>query len=233
MGPFRGYVAYNYRDKMCASGLGSMTNKDVSTLTTEEKEEICDLVQEENRGLCRPRPSHVEGNAGRRTMSKLRVNAMWGKHVQSDICCHRMYLNALQEYLQTIQSLRIKRDSLVFRQIYGDLFECRYEYLEEEWGRAHNMNPYLAASVPGWARVLLHKKIRETSAAYGDTNSLIYLHKPSIHSEKWPNEGSRIGCWGDELEPFLDGVTFVALATVSSSTDATRRGRSTRSSRRG
>jgi hypothetical protein len=45
MGPFRGYVAYNYRDKMEASGWGSMTDKDVSTLTTEEKEEICDRVQ--------------------------------------------------------------------------------------------------------------------------------------------------------------------------------------------
>jgi hypothetical protein len=163
--PFRGYVAYNYRDKMEASGWASMTDKDVATLTEEEKQEICDRVQEENRGLCRPRPSHVEDNAGRRTMSKLRVNALWGKYVQSDTCCHSMYLNSLQEYLQTIQSPRVKRDSLVFRQIYGDLFECRYEYLEEEWGRAHNVNPYLTASVTGWARVLLHKKIRETSAA--------------------------------------------------------------------
>jgi hypothetical protein len=72
------------------------------------------------------------------------------------------------------------------------------------------VNPYLAASVTGWARVLLHKKIRETSAAYRDTNSVIYLHKPWIHPEKWPDEGSGIGCWGDE--PFLDGVVFVALA---------------------
>jgi hypothetical protein len=82
--------------------------------------------------------------------------------------------------------------------------------LEEEWGRAHNVNPYLAASVTGWARVLLHKKIRETSAAYCDTDSVIYLHRPSIHPEKWPDEGSGIGCWGDELEPFLDGVLLLA-----------------------
>jgi hypothetical protein len=127
-------VAYNYRDKMEASGWGSMTDKDVASLTEEEKTEICDCVQQENQGLCRPRPDHVEDNAGRRTMSKLRVNALWEKYVQSDTSCHRMYLNSLEEYLQTIQSPRIKRDSLVFRQIYGDLFECRYEYLEEEWG---------------------------------------------------------------------------------------------------
>jgi hypothetical protein len=76
----------------------------------------------------------VEDNAGRRTMSKLRVNALWGKYVQSDTCCHRIYLNSLQEYLQTIQSPRIKRNSLVFRQIFGDLFECRFEYLEERGG---------------------------------------------------------------------------------------------------
>jgi hypothetical protein len=155
-----------------------MTDKNVAELTVDEKEQICDRILLENRGLCRPRPSHVEDNPGRKTMSKLRVNALWDKYVQSDTCCHRMYLNSLLEYLQTIQSPRIKRDSLVFRQIYGDLFECRYEYLEEEWGRAHNVSPYLAASVTGWGRVLLHKKIRETSTAYCDTDSVIYLHRP-------------------------------------------------------
>jgi hypothetical protein len=55
-------------------------------------------------------------------------------------------------------------------------------------------------------------KRSETSAAYCDTDSVIYLHRPSIHPEKWPDEGSGIGCWGDELEPFIDGVLFVALA---------------------
>jgi hypothetical protein len=147
-----------------------------------------------------------------------------------------MYLNLLEEYLQTIQSPRIKRDSLVFRQIYEGLFECRYEYLDGEWGRAHNVNLYLAVSVTGWARVLLHKKIRETSAAYCDTDSVIYLYKPSIHPEKCLDEGPGIGCWGDELEPFLDGVLFVALApsaTAFSSTSAIREARSTRSNRRG
>jgi hypothetical protein len=73
-----------------------------------------------------------------------------------------------QEYLQTIQSHRIKQDSLVFRQIYGDL----------DVSTSKNVNPYLAASVTGWARVLLHQKIRETTAAYCDTDSVIYLHKP-------------------------------------------------------
>jgi hypothetical protein len=50
-GPPRGYAAYNYRDKMEVSGWGSMADKDVSTLTTEEKKEICDRVQQENRGF--------------------------------------------------------------------------------------------------------------------------------------------------------------------------------------
>jgi hypothetical protein len=81
-----------------------MTGKDYP----EDKEEICDRVQQENRGLCQPRPDHVEDNAGRRTMSKLRVTALGGKYVQSDTCNHRMYLDSLQEYLQTIQSPRIK-----------------------------------------------------------------------------------------------------------------------------
>jgi hypothetical protein len=42
------------------------------------------------------------------------------------------------------------------------MLECRYENLQDEWERAYIINPYLAASVTGWARVLLHKKIRET-----------------------------------------------------------------------
>jgi hypothetical protein len=125
-------------------------------------------------------------------MSKLRVNALWG-----GICAKRYLLPPDVRKLagRVLQSPRIKRDSLAFRQIYGDLFECRYEYLDEAWGRAHNVNPSLAASVTGCARVLLHKKVRKTSAAYCHTDSVIYLHKPSIHPERWPDEG----CWGDEL----------------------------------
>jgi hypothetical protein len=42
----QGYVAYNYRDKMEASAWASTTNKDVSTLTSEEEEEISNRVQE-------------------------------------------------------------------------------------------------------------------------------------------------------------------------------------------
>jgi hypothetical protein len=93
-GPFREYVVYNYRDKMEASGWASMTDKNVAELTPEEKKEICDRAQQESRGLCRPRPDHVEDNVGRRMMSKLRVNAVSGKYVQSDTCNHRIYLNS-------------------------------------------------------------------------------------------------------------------------------------------
>jgi hypothetical protein len=84
--------------------------------------------------------------------------------------------------------------------------------LEEDWGRAHNVNPYMAASVTGWARALLHKKIRQTSAAYCDTDSVIYLHKPGVHPDKWDDEGAGIGCWGDELEDGVKGTLFMALA---------------------
>jgi hypothetical protein len=146
-GPFQGYVAYNYRDKMEASGWKSMTDEDPAQLTKEQKETICDRVRDENRGLCRPRPDHIEDNPRRRTRSKLRVNSLWGKYVQRDVARGRKHLSSLGEYLAILQSPRIKRDSLQFRQIYNDLFEYRYEYLEEDWGRAHNANPYMAASV--------------------------------------------------------------------------------------
>jgi hypothetical protein len=112
-------------------------------------------------------------------MSKLRVNALWGKYVQADHSRHRLYLDSLTEYLEIIQSLRVKRESVEFRQICADMFECHYENLQDEWERAHNINPYLAASVTGWARVLLHKKIRETGAAYCD--NVVYLHKPGVN----------------------------------------------------
>jgi hypothetical protein len=58
-----------------------------------------------------------------------------------------MYLDTLVEYLEIIQSPKVERESVEFRQIYGDMLECSYENLHEEWERAHNINPYLAASV--------------------------------------------------------------------------------------
>jgi hypothetical protein len=33
--------------------------------------------------------------------------------------------------------------------------------------------------------------------------------------EKWPDEGSGIECWGDELKSLLYGASFVALAPKS------------------
>jgi hypothetical protein len=197
---------------MEASAWKSMTDLNPATLNEEELNAICDRVCDDNRQLCRPRPDHVEDNPGRRTMSKLRVNALWGKYVQSDHSRHRLYLDSLTEYLEIIQSPKVRRDSVEFRQIYGDMFECRYETLQDEWERAHNINPYLAASVTGWARVLLHKKIREAGVAYCDTDSVVYLHKPGVHPERWDDERSGIGCWGDELETGLKGELFMALA---------------------
>jgi hypothetical protein len=43
----------------------------------------------------------------------------------------------------------------------------------------------------------LHKKIRQTNAAYCNTDTVIYLHKPELHPDKWGDEGAGIGCWGD------------------------------------
>jgi hypothetical protein len=43
-------------------------------------------------------------------------------------------------------------------------------------------------------------------SAYCDTDTVIHLHKPSIHPDKCLDEGPAIGCWG------IDGVAFVALA---------------------
>jgi hypothetical protein len=54
-------VAYNYRDEMEASGWKSMTGRDLAVLSEGEKNE---RVRDENRGLCRPRPDHIEDNAG-------------------------------------------------------------------------------------------------------------------------------------------------------------------------
>jgi hypothetical protein len=92
-GPFKGYVAYNYRDKMVTSGWKNITDLDPATLSEEELNMICDRARDENRRLCRPRPEHVEDNPGGRTMSKLRVNALWSEYVQADHSRHRLYLD--------------------------------------------------------------------------------------------------------------------------------------------
>jgi hypothetical protein len=41
---------------------------------------------------------------GEEPLSKLRVNVLWGKHVQADHSRHRLYLDSLTEYLEVIQS---------------------------------------------------------------------------------------------------------------------------------
>jgi hypothetical protein len=58
--------------------------------------------------------------------------------------------------------------------------------MEEYWGRAHNINPNMAASMTGWARALLHNKIWQTNEP---TVPFIYTNR-GVHPEQWGDEGA-------------------------------------------
>jgi hypothetical protein len=210
-GPFRGYVSYNIREKIEASGWKGMTDADVSEWTYEQKLALCENEGLKNHGVGVPRPEYVESNPGLRYCAKLRVNSIWGKFVQQDSSRAREYLQSYGDYINLTQTIRLDKSSLQFRKIGKDMFDVVYKWKDFAKRRASAINPYLGASVTGWARVILHKKIRQTRAAYCDTDSVIYLHTPEMPL-RWPDEGSGLGEWSDEFERGNFGVQFYAVA---------------------
>lgn len=200
VGPFYGYMAHSFRDKMEASGWDDLTRDtpfEGQELTDEVKAQLAEYLERENKGLCRLRPEKVEKNKGKRYMAKLRINSLWGKFVQKDSTTERIRVQDYATYFDVMHSPKIDPRSISFHRVTDSLFECTYKWTETFVQRGARINPYLGASVTGWARTILHRKVREVDAIYCDTDSVIYKHSPS--RPPVTEIGAGIGQWQNEF----------------------------------
>lgn len=201
VGPFRGYIAKFFRDKMEASGwddLARDTPFEHQELTEDLKQQLAGYLYGQNKELCILRPERVELNKGKRYIAKLCINSIWGKFVQKDVLKEKIRVTTSEEYFQIMNDDHIEPTSVQFNFLASGMYECSFEWTEEFVQRGSKINPYLGASVTGWARVILHQQIRMTEAIYCDTDSVIYKHIPG--RTELTNIGAGIGQWQNEFD---------------------------------
>ena len=209
VGPMAGYVAHFLRDKMECSGWKALCGRVPENEA--EKKEICDHLEQENLGLCRPREDKIADNPGGRQLAKLRLNMLWGKFVQCPRAQTQEFISSYEEYLKLWYNPQIDKTTLMFRKIRKDFLEVRYSFLGA-LRSPMNTHYYLGGSCTAQARLKLTSMLRRIGkdrALYCDTDSAIYVQRPG---DEVIETGEALGQWSSELDDGVWGVQFMALA---------------------
>jgi hypothetical protein len=179
-GPMAGYVAYFLRDKMECSGWKALCGRVPETEA--DKSAVCDELERENLGLCRPRPEKVADNPGGRQLAKLRLNMLWGKFVQTPKNTTMKFITGYEDYMKLWFDNQVDKSTLMFRRIRDDLdfMEVRYGY-NTSLRAPVNTHYYLGGSCTAQARLKLTSMLRKVGperALYCDTDSVVYVQRP-------------------------------------------------------
>lgn len=213
-GPMAGYVATFLRSKMECSGWKALCGRIPET--EEEKKEVCDLLEEENLGLCRPRPDKVQDNPGGRQLAKLRLNMLWGKFVQTPCALTVKFISGYGEYAQLWFDNQVDKSTLQFRRLRDglDMMEVRYGHTNSARAPS-NTHYFLGASCTAQARLKLQGMLRHVGperALYCDTDSVVYVEREDDEEERRVKTGEALGQWSSELDEGVWGEEFMALA---------------------
>lgn len=154
-----------------------MTEMNVDDLV---KEAICDLIEELNGGMARPRKEKVTKNPVKRQLAKIFLNCLWGKLCQKPPKEFETFIYGYQQYLEICSNIAIDQTSLNFRHVNGDTFKVRYKCTDQLTETNRIINVYIAASVTAHAQVHLMRqmfRIGPDRILYCDTDSIMFLRK--------------------------------------------------------
>jgi len=211
VGPMSGYVAYFLRDKMECSGWKALCGREPESEA--EKEAVCNQLEAENLGLCRPRPDKVMDNPGGRQLAKLRLNMLWGKFVQTPKATTMKFITGYEDYVKLWFDNQVDKSTLMFRRIRDglDFMEVRYGF-NSALRAPTNTHYYLGGSCTAQARLKLTgmlRRVGEERALYCDTDSVVYVQRPG---DEEIETGEALGHWSSELDEGVWGEEFLALA---------------------
>lgn len=213
-GPMAGYVANFLRSKMECSGWKALCGREPETEA--EKEDICNHLEAENLGLCRPRPDKVQDNPGGRQLAKLRLNMLWGKFVQTPCALTVKFISGYGEYAQLWFDNQVDKSTLQFRRLRDglDMMEVRYGHTNSARAPS-NTHYFLGASCTAQARLKLQSMLRYVGsdrALYCDTDSVVYVQRDDDGEDRRVKTGEALGQWSSELDEGVWGEEFMALA---------------------
>lgn len=137
-------------------------------------------------------------NKGRKAMSKLCLNSLWGKFGQSPNMKTDHYCNSVGEWLKYVR--RAEKGEIIIhdREHCGDSVLIQYTEEQDNKTSLINTNIALCAMITSHARCRLYEVIGKLGdrVRYCDTDSCIYERR---EGEYEPPSGKMLGEWEDEL----------------------------------
>lgn len=171
-GLFSGYVDYWLRIKIEAEGWPSENMSDA------EKKAYCDDLEEQNGGIGRPREDCVAKNPGKRALSKLMLNSLWGKFAQKPRTSEHAYVTTPGRFDDLIMSPYTDKTTMRFMEYAPDALLATFSLVSNFKQSPTRSNCYLAAFVTAHARVRLHGLMERAgyrSVIYCDTDSVMFV----------------------------------------------------------
>lgn len=206
---FRGYVSHFLKQKQEADGW----KKAGASCAEPGEEEQLRVVEElciSNGGIGRMNPKKVAVNPVKRQISKLNLNCIWGKFVQTRHEEFQISINGCREYFDFLDHPNVDQRTIKFRHVKDNLFKVDYKRIDDKKSGRNNYNVWIGSSVTAHARNRLNGKALEIGSGkvcYSDTDSLVFAKKPGD-----PDPCRKgLGQWQDE-KPNKKIMKFIGLA---------------------
>ena len=198
----RGYMEFFLRMKQEAEGwekLGKdiLNGKTEAELTEKDKNEIAEMIFNNNGGFARPRLDKVDKNPVLRQLAKIFLNCLWGKLCQKNASEYERFIYGYKQYLEICSNSMVNLSTIKFRHVNGCVFKARYELVDNLQETNRFLNIPIAASVTAHAQVVLMRqmfKIGPERVLYCDTDSIMFIREKQM--EKLNKSG--LGNWEDE-----------------------------------
>jgi hypothetical protein len=114
-------------------------------------------------------------NAGQRTLTKLKLNSMWGKFAQNSNKTQTTIVNSAKEFYELLTSPGIEVTNLIFSN--EEVVWVSWKYAKDNINSGKCVNVAVAAYVTTQARLKLYDYLNKLgkSVLYCDTDSVVFV----------------------------------------------------------
>ncbi|XP_052122767.1 uncharacterized protein LOC127749286 [Frankliniella occidentalis] len=194
LGIFAGYVNAFLKLKLEASGWPAECDTDEKKKAYLEAQAANGVMLDAN---C------MEYNPGKRTLSKLQLNSLWGKFGQKPNLTKHVMVTAVDKHYDLLMDEALQVNSILPINEYTELVS--YEAREGAVPTSPNTNVVIAAYTTAQARIILHRYLATLgqNATYYDTDSVTF--KQGLNDPPLIQYGTDLGQMTNELEAFGPG----------------------------
>lgn len=198
---FKDYISKNLKTKVESSGYDG---DDIQGFIQEHKDRYGFEMDIDN----------IKSNPGKRLLSKIQLNSLWGKLGQKYDMNQHKYITKPDEWFKMLSKHQKGEISLEGEQsLDEDTLFIQYRDLKEENTPLNNTNVALAGFVTANARLRLYSELEKLNerVCYCDTDSIIFEYDANGYNIP---QGKYLGEWEDETPGYFI-EEFVATAPKS------------------